>query len=86
MKRILFTGYAPVHFVCFRPVYERLRRVPGVQVFVSGGRDPDGDGQNRCSHFRCGTPFRVVRMPPEISSSLSSSVAAGAAGVTTAIA
>ena len=22
--RILFTGYAPVHFLCFRPLYERL--------------------------------------------------------------
>ena len=34
---ILFTGYAPVHFVCFRPLYERLLNLPGVQVFLSGG-------------------------------------------------
>jgi hypothetical protein len=39
MTRLLFTGYAPVHFVCFRPVYERLRRLPGVEVFLSGGRE-----------------------------------------------
>jgi len=35
--RILFTGYAPVHFICFLPLYERLREVPGVEVFLSGG-------------------------------------------------
>lgn len=35
--RILFAGYAPVHFICFRPLYDRLSLLPGVQVFVSGG-------------------------------------------------
>lgn len=35
--RVLFSGYAPVHFLCFRPLYERLRALPGVEVFVSGG-------------------------------------------------
>ncbi len=35
--RILFTGYAPVHFICFRPLFERLQRLPGVEVFLSGG-------------------------------------------------
>lgn len=35
--RILFSGYAPVHFVCFKPLYERLRMMPGVEVYVSGG-------------------------------------------------
>lgn len=34
---ILFTGYAPVHFLCFRPLYERLVRCPQLQVFLSGG-------------------------------------------------
>ena len=34
---ILFTGYAPVHFACFRPLYERLVKLPRVQVFLSGG-------------------------------------------------
>ncbi len=34
---ILFTGYAPVHFVCFRPLYERLVELPGVEVTLSGG-------------------------------------------------
>lgn len=39
--RLLFAGYAPVHFVCFRPVYERLRDLPGVEVCFSGGRVVD---------------------------------------------
>jgi hypothetical protein len=34
---VLFTGYAPVHFLCFRPLYQRLTELPGVEVFVSGG-------------------------------------------------
>jgi CDP-Glycerol:Poly(glycerophosphate) glycerophosphotransferase len=45
MTRILFTGYAPVHFVCFRPLFAALRREPGVEVLVSGGlkwRDASG--------------------------------------------
>ncbi|HKY03012.1 MAG TPA: CDP-glycerol glycerophosphotransferase family protein [Burkholderiales bacterium] len=35
--RILFSGYAPVHFVCFKPLYERLSALPGVDVYMSGG-------------------------------------------------
>ena len=35
--RILFTGYAPVHFLCFKPLYERLTMMPGVSVDLSGG-------------------------------------------------
>lgn len=34
---ILFTAYAPVHFLCFRPIYERLAARSDVEVFVSGG-------------------------------------------------
>ena len=34
---VLFTGYAPVHFLCFRPIYEQLVRLAGVEVYVSGG-------------------------------------------------
>lgn len=44
MARVLFTGYAPVHFVCFRPLFEALRSLPGVEASVSGGlRTRDGD-------------------------------------------
>ncbi len=35
--RVLFTGYAPVHFVCFKPLYERLVRSNDFDVFLSGG-------------------------------------------------
>jgi len=43
--RVLFTGYAPVHFACFRPLFERLARTPGVELFVSGGiRQKTEDG------------------------------------------
>ena len=34
---VLFTGYAPVHFLCFRPIYERLVAHPRCRVFLSGG-------------------------------------------------
>ena len=35
--RILFSGYAPVHFLCFKPLYDRLLRIPGTEVELSGG-------------------------------------------------
>jgi hypothetical protein len=31
-RRILFAGYAPVHFICFQPLYRRLRRMRGIEV------------------------------------------------------
>ena len=37
MTTVLFTGYAPVHFLCFRPIYERLCADERFDVFVSGG-------------------------------------------------
>ena len=36
-RRVLFTGYAPVHFLCARPLYRALSALPGLDVFVSGG-------------------------------------------------
>ncbi len=46
MKRILFTGYAPVHFLCFQPLYEQLRRTEGYEVHLSGGlRSKDESGK-----------------------------------------
>ena len=35
--KILFAGYAPVHFRCFEPLYRRLRARRDVEVFLSGG-------------------------------------------------
>lgn len=37
VSRVLFTGYAPVHFVCFRPLYHRLVRSPQFDIYLSGG-------------------------------------------------
>jgi hypothetical protein len=36
-KRILFAGYAPVHFVCFESVYRLLRSDPRLEIWLSGG-------------------------------------------------
>jgi hypothetical protein len=63
VTRLLFTGYAPVHFVCFQPVYERLRRLPGVEVLLSGGREPgfegEADGLGPLTAQELYRPFRV---------------------------
>jgi len=43
-KKILFTGYAQVHFVCFLPVYQALAADSDVDIFLSGGfKRKDGD-------------------------------------------
>lgn len=36
-KRILFAGYAPVHFLCCLPVYRRLAGDPRIEFWLSGG-------------------------------------------------
>lgn len=59
-SRIVFAGYAPVHFVCFQPIYERLRRMRGVEVFLSGGREA-ADGRPALSAAQLYAPFRVPR-------------------------
>lgn len=61
MKRVLFTGYAPVHFVCFRPIYERLIRLPGVHVFVSGGQD---GSENEGPPVSARDLYKPFRIPP----------------------
>lgn len=48
-RRVLFSGYARVHFVCFLPVYERLRADPRLEVFLSGGYKSEVDGQAKFS-------------------------------------
>jgi hypothetical protein len=60
-KRILFSGYAPVHFVCFRPLYERLRRLKGVEVFLSGGRD--GDPETGARAMTASELYASFRLP-----------------------
>lgn len=67
-KSILFAGYAPVHFVCFQPLYRRLIRVPGLEVFLSGefaGRGQDGGAEALYRPFRIPKerilPLQVMR-------------------------
>lgn len=36
-RRVLFTGYAPVHFLSFEPVFRRLVGDPDISLFLSGG-------------------------------------------------
>ena len=60
--RILFAGYAPVHFVCFQPLYERLRRMRGVEIVLSGGRHAQEDGTARLTARDLYAPFRL---PPD---------------------
>jgi hypothetical protein len=59
VHRILFAGYAPVHFVCFQPLYERLRRMRGIEIVLSGGREAMEDGTGRLSARELYAPFRV---------------------------
>ncbi len=58
--RIVFAGYAPVHFVCFQPIYERLRRSRNVDVFLSGGREAM-EGRPALTAAQLYAPFRVPR-------------------------
>ena len=60
--RILFAGYAPVHFICFQPLYERLRKMRDVEVVLSGGRDALDDGTERLTAKALYAPFRL---PPQ---------------------
>ena len=57
--RILFAGYAPVHFICFQPLFERLRRMRDVEVVLSGGRDATGVDSTRLTARALYAPFRV---------------------------
>lgn len=36
-KVVLFSGYAPVHFACFKPLFDRLYGRPGLEIVLSGG-------------------------------------------------
>ena len=60
MKRVLFSGYAPVHFVCFEPIYRRLVERDDVQVYLSGGRAPDAEGRGGLTASDIYAPFGVL--------------------------
>jgi CDP-glycerol glycerophosphotransferase (TagB/SpsB family) len=60
--KVLFTGYAPVHFVCFQPLFERLNKMPGVEAVVSGGlRSKNEDGEVLHDADALYAPFRLSR-------------------------
>jgi hypothetical protein len=67
---VLFTGYAPVHFICFRPLYERLARSCEFDVFLSGGlRSAGEDGVRhdaRAMYDQFGVPAHHVLSVEEI--------------------
>ncbi|MDH5589195.1 MAG: CDP-glycerol glycerophosphotransferase family protein [Gemmatimonadota bacterium] len=68
MKTILFAGYAPVHFVCFEPIYRRLAARGDVRVELSGGREPDPEGRGALSAAKLYSHFdvpaeRIVELP-----------------------
>lgn len=58
-RRILFAGYAPVHFICFQPLFERLRRQRGIEVVLSGGRDAGSEGEAPLTAAALYKPFRL---------------------------
>ncbi len=58
-KRLLFTGYAPVHFVCFRPIYQRLSKVPGLTIHLSGEPSKEGSEGGPAAAADLYRPFRL---------------------------
>lgn len=71
MTRILFTGYAPVHFLCFQPLYERLRQTDGYEVHVSGGLRTKGEGgdwlyDEAGLYSRFDVPPNAIKLVPEL--------------------
>jgi len=67
---ILFAGYAPVHFLCFQPLYRRLLERDDVRITLSGGIrsgdkvNPDYDAQALYNSFDL--PPGAIRTVEEI--------------------
>jgi len=60
--RVVFGGYAPVHYVCFRPIYERLKRIKGIEVYFSGGRKVQDNGTLT---YDTAALYRGLDVPPD---------------------
>lgn len=58
---ILFSGYAPVHFVCFQPIYEALRESPDFEVRLSGGLRREVNGGMSYDLEALYKPFNIPR-------------------------
>lgn len=59
MKRILFAGYAPVHFLSFEPIYRRLAQRDDVHIDLSGGRVADKEGLGELTAADLYAPLNV---------------------------
>lgn len=61
LRKVVFTGYAPVHFVCFRPIYRRLAQSPHLEIHFSGG--VAGEGQKAPRQYDTEALFKPFRIP-----------------------
>lgn len=61
--RILFCGYAPIHFICFRPIYKLLRRIPGIEVFFSEGERTKQENVEQT--YDMNSVYRSYRIPDD---------------------
>ncbi len=59
---VLFTGYAPVHFLCFLPLYRQLAGRPDYRAFVSGGLKSD---QGEETTYDTRAMYRFFDLPGE---------------------
>ena len=57
--KLLFSGYAPVHFLCFQPIYQRLARVRDLTIHLSGGVPGKVRGVGSAADL-----YRPFRIPP----------------------
>lgn len=60
-KTIFFAGYAPVHFLCFQPIYEALKRSGRHKVVLSGGLKSEADGVVSYDLEALYRPFNIPR-------------------------
>ena len=65
-KQVLFAGYAPVHFLCFHPVYRKLLDDPDIEVWLSGGfrRETEGRKWFDIEGFYDSLPVETDRVLP----------------------
>ncbi len=68
--RVLFTGYAPVQFLCFKPLYDRLAARDDVEIELSGGIDHTTEQgvvhDHAAMYGPLGVPAEQVRSVAEI--------------------
>lgn len=61
MKRIVFAGYAPVHFISFEPIYRRLAGRDDIEIELSGGHEPGREGPGASSAADLYASFEVPK-------------------------